>query len=70
MNLDEYSDQQERLTRLEAMEDNVEWIKENWENADSVEISKRLGLIKGDADRLVQMSSENGEGPGDSLGQE
>lgn len=58
MNLDDYTDQQERLTRIEAMEDNIQWLKENWEDADSVTISKRLGLIKGDADWLVEMASE------------
>jgi len=60
MNLDDYTDQQERLTRIEAVEDNAEWLKENWEDADSAEISKRLGIITGDVNWLMQLLSDTG----------
>ncbi|MHC3382107.1 hypothetical protein [Haloarcula sp. H-GB5] len=58
MDLDEITDQQERLNRLEGIERNAQWLIENWEDADSQEIAKRLGLIKGDRMRLTEMAAE------------
>jgi predicted nuclease with TOPRIM domain len=58
MNIDEITDQQERLNRLEAIESNAEWLIDNWEGAESEEIAKRLGLIKGDRMRLNEMLTD------------
>ncbi len=66
MNLDEFTDQQERINRLDAVEHNAEWLRENWEDAHPATISKRLGLIKGDTERLVEMASEPDRDDGDT----
>jgi len=58
MNLDEYTDEQERMSRLEAIVENAHWVQENWDDADSETLAKRLGLMKGDVQRLVQMTAE------------
>jgi len=56
MNLDEYTDQQERLTRIDALQENAEWLKENWESSDSFAVAKRLGIMKGDIETLVELA--------------
>jgi hypothetical protein len=66
MSLDEYTDEQERLSRLEAIVENAEWVQENWEDAESEVLAQRLGLIKGDVQRLVQMTAEKRPSRADS----
>jgi hypothetical protein len=61
MNIDEITDQQERLNRLEAIQRNAEWLINNWEDADSDDIAKRLGLINGDRTRLLEMLTDTAQ---------
>lgn len=47
-------DYDERETRLDAMEKNIEWLRDHDLDEQSMEAAKRLGLIKGDVQALVQ----------------
>lgn len=47
-------DYDEREERLNAMERNIEWLREHDLNEDTTEAAKRLGLIKGDVQALIR----------------
>lgn len=44
--------------RIDALRENAEWLDENYEDADKMEISKRLGMIQGDASALIRLLGE------------
>jgi len=46
-------DYDERKERLDAMERNIEWLREHNFDEDTTEAAKRLGLIKGDVQALI-----------------
>ena len=41
--------------RLDAMEKNIEWLRDHDLDEDSVEAAKRLGLMKGDIQALIKV---------------
>jgi len=41
--------------RLDAMERNIEWLREHDLDEGNFEVAQRLGCLKGDADALVRL---------------
>lgn len=53
------SKQRERKNRTQAMEENIEWLQEHDLDEHSKEAAKRLGIIKGDAEEIINTLGDN-----------